>query len=199
MKLWLMSSLLVFVSGARCLSAFAIAPSNVTASRNSSSSPAGMALIEWNPADLLDDRVRIDGEYIIVDGFAFGVATEFQRKLEENWNFATGGIGLTATQYLTSQTLDGLFLKGELNFFATSFEGKKARQSESGTQAWMAVGADAGYRFSFVKRVTGAASYGVRRNLTEFFAPKESSNPHIVRDNIRAWEPRLQLSLGISI
>lgn len=165
----------------------------------SSAGGAGMSLIEWNPADLTQDRIRVDGEYIIIDGFAFGVASEFQRQMNDNWNHSTIGLGITATQYLTSQSMQGLFVKGELDLFGTSYDGKGEWRKESGTQAWMGVGADVGYRFLILGRLTGAASYGVRRNLPSFFSSSEKSTPNVMRDNIRAWDPRVQLCLGVSI
>lgn len=156
------------------------------------------ALIEWNPADLAFGRVRGGGEYVIVDGFAFGGAFEYQKKDEPDWRSASTAVGVTATQYFESQALRGNFLRGEIDVFGTEFSTKK-RGAEKETIFGVNLGADLGYRFSLSERFTGAAAYGVRRVVPDFFATSGDGVEKDFTDNTKRWDFRVQLSLGVTL
>lgn len=171
----------------------------VSASKSGKEGSSGgpFSLVEWNPADLTQNRVRVSSEYMVVDGFAFGIASEFQRESNEKWRQSTVGLGMTATQYLESQSMRGLFAKGECGIFNLSYE---ARNKEgSGSVVGMEFELGLGYRFSLAKNITGAASYGVRRNLPDFFEPDGKSADKPVAENLKPWDVRLNLSLGVAI
>lgn len=173
------------------------APSATKSGSTASSSDGPFSLIEWNPADLLANRVRLASEYIIIDGFAFGVAAEFQRETNEKWRHSTAATGITATQYFESQTMRGTFVKGEADVFHTQYT--IANKSEDKSIFGMGLGLDLGYRFAIAKNFTGAASYGVRRNLPDFFNAKGAPAPKDVTDNMKVWDVRLNLSVGVAL
>lgn len=176
----------------------------VTKDREPSASKSGRSglgtysLVEWNPADLMQDRVRIGTEYVIVDGFAFGVASEYQKRSTQRWRNENVALGLTATQYLESQNMTGTFVKGEFDIFHVSYEGKTGAR-EHGNLFGSSLGADLGYRFLMGRHVTGAAAYGLRRHMPDFFNSGGKPAPKLVTDNMDVWDVRLQLSLGVAL
>lgn len=161
----------------------------------SKSSPA-MSVIEWNPADLNENKIRANMEYIVIDGFAFGVSAEFQKRDEEKWRQSIGALGISATQYFQSQTLSGPFIKGETSVFGTEYE-QILPEKDGGSLFGLGLEANLGYRFDITERFSGAAGYGVRRNLPGFFSADYASVSEVYRNNTRQWEPRINLSLGM--
>lgn len=177
---------------------YALAISSVGKTPGLTKSSKAYSILEWNPADLSSDRVRVNGEYLIFDGFAFGVSTEYQREEKDHWRKTLGGVGVSATQYLQSQSLDGLFIKGEAGLFGAVYE-ERLEETESGNLFGVQLEASGGYRFRLADRVTGAAAYGVRRYMPGFFQFDDSDVPAAYKRNTRLWEPRVVLSLGIAI
>lgn len=154
------------------------------------------SLVEWNPADLLKNRVRVAGEYLLVDGFAFGAAYEYQENQYSSWRYTSMLASITATQYLQSQSLNGPYVKGEFDIY-----GADVSVRESGRNGFVfgsALGADLGYRFAFLERLTGAASYGVRRYIPGFFETRRGTLYEFYDENTNKWEAQVQLALGLS-
>jgi|GEM_PF-669727 len=164
-----------------------------------SASKGPYSVIEWNPADLLWGRVHLSGEYVIVDGFAFGGLAEYQKQNSEKYKHATTAVGVTATQYLESQTLRGSFLRGELAAMGSVFTRKDVEVQEEQGVYGLSLGADLGYRFLISQRFTGAASYGVRRVVPDFFTTQGDSPLEDWQTANKAWSMRVQLALGIAI
>ena len=197
-----------------CTTAFAITweenPPQASAGSGSSSSASKVvlapksakggpyAVLEWNPADLVFNRVRFSGEYVIVDGFAFGGAGEFQQQDRSDWRYATTSVGVTATQYLESQSLRGPYIKGELNTFGTQFNTKKKNAVDQMVYG-VGMGMDLGYRFLIGQSFTGGASYGVRRSVPDFFATSSNNTQKEYVERTRIWDFRVQLNLGVAL
>jgi hypothetical protein len=165
------------------------------------------ALIEWNPADLFFDRLRLQGEYVIVDGFAFGGLAEFQKQRTDAYRHSTFAAGINVIQYFESQTLSGPFVRGEMAGIGTVFERKDAAvpfgqdapvTQEQGVYGLM-MGADLGYRFLLSSRVTGGASYGVRRVVPDFFTTQGDSPIEDWKAQNKVWTARVQATLGLAL
>ena len=167
------------------------------ASSSDVASTGPFGLVEWNPADLMHQRIKIDGEYLIVDGFSFGVLGEYQRKRLEKFEHTTGAFGISATQYFGSQSLKGLFIKGESNVFGTTYKLALEEGNKQGDVFGLGLGADLGYRFVFGNYFTGGASYGVRRIMPNFFDADGTEPPPEYSSHTDLWDVRIQLSLGI--
>ena len=165
----------------------------------SSSSKGPYSVVEWNPADLLWDRVHLSGEYVIVDGFAFGGMAEYQKQSTDKYKHATTAVGVTATQYIESQTLRGTFLRGEIAAMGSVFTRKDVEVQEEQGVYGLSLGADLGYRFLISQRFTGAASYGVRRVVPDFFTTQGDSPLEDWKTANKAWSMRVQLALGLAI
>lgn len=156
------------------------------------------ALLEWNPADLAYNRVRFSGEYVIVDGFAFGGVGEFQQQDKSDWRFSTTAVGVTATQYLESQSLRGPYIKGEINAFGTQFNTKQKNATDQMVYG-VGLGMDLGYRFLIGQNFTGGASYGARRAVPDFFATSGNNTQKEYLERTRIWDFRVQLNLGVAL
>jgi hypothetical protein len=166
--------------------------------------------IEWNPADLLVGRIRLAGEYGIADGFALGTAVELQKQAESDWDQKTFVLTGTTTQYLWSSDMKGLFLKGEGGLFFSSFKDmpdikdKLSYQKVSSYRdefiSGVIIGGDVGYRVPFSSRITGAASYGVRRWMPDFFQKRGMNDvPDSYLSHTNLWDVRVGVSLGITL
>lgn len=156
------------------------------------------AIVEWNPADLLQQRVRLSSEYVVVDGFAFGAAMEYQKQNLPKWTYATAAMGLTATQYFESQALRGPFVRGECDVFGSFFEINRKNAREQSIYG-LNMGLDLGYRFQLGSRITGGAAYGVRRQVPDFFSSGKSPANEDYLDHSRLWDVRVQVSLGVTL
>ncbi len=154
------------------------------------------SLVEWNPADLLKNRVRVAGEYLLVDGFAFGAAVEYQENQYRSWRCTSMLASVTATQYLQSQSLNGPYVKGEFDIYGADVTVRA--NDRNGLVFGSALGADLGYRFAFLEGVTGAASYGVRRYIPGFFETRRGTLYEFYDANTDKWEAQVQLALGLS-
>jgi hypothetical protein len=169
----------------------------ITFSSSAKSGP--FALIEWNPADLLFSRLRFSGEYIIVDGFAFGAMLEYQKQDFEKYQHGTSSMGVTATQYFDSQTLKGPFVKGEMAAMGSVFRIKDAEESQEKAIYGLHLGIEGGYRFSFSDRLTGSASYGARRVVPDFVATQGDGAVKDWVSQNKLWSMRVQVGLGITL
>lgn len=156
------------------------------------------SLFEFNPADLMQSRVRLNGEYIVIDGFAFGGAGECQKIIDSNWTHTNCAIGISATQYLESAGMKGLYLKGEADAYGAIFKINK-KNAKNQTLFGLSLGLDAGYRFQISERITSAAAYGVRRKIPNFFNASDAAAPQEYLDRIDLWEARIQVTLGIAL
>jgi hypothetical protein len=170
---------------------------NATFSSTSKSGP--FALIEWNPADLLFNRLRFSGEYVIVDGFAFGAIAEYQKQDLDKIQHGTTAAGITATQYFDSQTLKGPFLKGEMALMGSVFKLKDVEVSEEKAIYGLHLGVEGGYRFAFSDRLTGSASYGARRVVPDFVATQGDDAAKSWASQNKLWTMRVQVGLGITL
>jgi hypothetical protein len=157
------------------------------------------AVVEWNPADLLFDRVRVQGEYVIVDGFAFGGLAEYQKQSNKDYRHATTAVGVTATQYFESQALRGAFIRGEMAGAGSVFERKDVEISQEQGVYGLSLGADLGYRFLITERLTGGASYGARRVVPDFFGTQGESPMEDWRAHNKVWTMRVQATLGVAL
>jgi hypothetical protein len=157
------------------------------------------AVVEWNPADLLWERLRLSGEYVVIDGFAFGGVAEYQKQDGDKFKHATTAVGLTATQYLESQTLRGSFLRAEFAGMGTVFTRKDVDVRQEQGVYGMSFGADVGYRFAIASRITGAASYGARRVVPDFFTTQGDSPVEDWKSANKLWTMRVGLTLGVTL
>jgi hypothetical protein len=154
--------------------------------------------LEFNPADLLLERIRISGEYVIVDGFSFGGVWEGQKQETESWRHTTVGLGVTASQYFLSQTLNGPFLRGELGGFGSVF---RLNEEDAVDKAVYGInlGLDLGYRMNFGKRFTSHAAYGVRRSVPDFFGTQGRGAMKEYESRTKYWSMRVLIALGFSL
>jgi hypothetical protein len=157
------------------------------------------AVLEWNPADLLWERVHFSGEYVVVDGFAFGGMANYQKQDSETYRHATTSAGVTATQYFESQTLRGPFVRGEFAGTGSVFTRKDVEVAQEQAVYGMSLGADLGYRFAITNRFTGAASYGARRVVPDFFTTQGDSPVEDWKSHNKLWTMRVQLCLGVTL
>ena len=172
---------------------------NGGAGLKSSASKGPYALIEWNPADLMWERIHVSGEYVIVDGFAFGGMAEYQKQSDDKYTHATSAAGVTATQYIESQTLKGTFLRGEMAAMGSIFTRKDVDVQQEQAVYGLSLGADAGYRFLLTQRITGSASYGARRTVPDFFAATGDTPVEDWKTHNKHWTMRVQLALGVTL
>lgn len=156
------------------------------------------SLFEFNPADLIQSRVRLNGEYIVIDGFAFGGAGECQKIVDSNWTHTNCALGISATQYLESAGMKGLYLKGEADAYGAMFKINK-KNAKTQNLFGLSLGLDAGYRFQISERFTSAAAYGARRKIPNFFNASDSPAPQEYLDRVDLWEARIQVTLGIAL
>jgi hypothetical protein len=154
--------------------------------------------LEFNPADLLNERLRITGEYLIVDGFAFGGVFEGQKRGTSLWRHTTLTAGVTASQYFLSQTLNGPFVRGEVGGMGSVF---RLNQSESLDKAVYGAnfGLDLGYRMNFGSRFTSHAAYGVRRAVPDFFGTQGVNAVKEYESRTKNWTMRVLLAMGVSL
>ena len=157
------------------------------------------AVLEWNPADLLWERVHVSGEYVVVDGFAFGGMAHHQKQDGNAYKHATTAVGITATQYLESQTLRGSFLRGEFAGMGSVFTRKDVAVTQEQAVYGMSLGADLGYRFSITNRITGAASYGALRTVPDFFTTQGETPLEDWKAHNKLWTMRVKLALGVTL
>jgi len=166
--------------------------------------------IEWNPADLMAGRIRLAGEYGIADGFALGTGVELQKQADATWNQKTFVLTGTTTQYLWSSDMKGLFLKGEGGLFFSSFKETPIITEQLAYQkvstyrdefiSGVIIGGDIGYRVPFSSRITGAASYGIRRWMPDFFQRRGMNDvPDSYLSHTSLWDVRVGISLGITL
>lgn len=197
MKMFLRTSCLCCVA-LFSLIAKAIQPEPASTVTKKPLTPLGpFTLVEWNPVDLAFSRIHLDGEYIVVDGFAFGAEAEYQKQTDKAYRQSTIVAGVTATQYFRSQTMQGIYLKGGVDVFRSGYQiaGDSSDKSLVGAN----LGLDLGYRLNFARYVTGAVSYGVRRNLPDFFSLDGNRAHPEVDAFIKPWDLRLNLSLGLAL
>ena len=176
-----------------------VPPSPPLSSFSSSAKSGTFALLEWNPADLLFSRLRFSGEYVIIDGFAFGGIFEHQREDKDKFKHGTTAAGVTATQYFDSQTLRGPFVKGEIAAMGSVFTRKDAEEEQEKAIYGLHMGIDGGYRFAFTERITGSASYGARRTVPDFIATQGDKAVQDWLSQNKLWTMRVQVGLGITL
>lgn len=155
--------------------------------------------LDFDPAALKDNRIRFSSEYVITDGFAFGGQLELDKSKTQQLNQQTFLLGLGCSQYFTSQTLKGFFVHGEISPFIMKLDQYRLEETERNYLIGASMGMDAGYRHQFAKKWTSAATYGVRKNLPDFFKPigNETKKASLkVKDE---WEFRVGLTLGVAI
>lgn len=157
------------------------------------------AVLEWNPADLLWERVHVSGEYVVVDGFAFGGMANYQKQNSDAYKHATTSAGVTATQYFESQTLRGPFIRGEFAGMGSVFTRKDVEVTQEQAVYGMSLGADLGYRFAISNRFTGSASYGARRVVPDFFTTQGDSPVEDWKAHNKVWTMRVQVGLGVTL
>jgi hypothetical protein len=156
--------------------------------------------LEFNPADLLSERLRFSGEYLVVDGLSFGGVFEAQRQETDLWRHSTIGASVTLSQYFTSQSLKGPFLRGELGAMGSVFR----VHSEEGNAFDRAVyganlGMDMGYRVNFGNYFTTHAAYGVRRVVPDFFGTQGDQAKSAYEARTKIWTMRVLLALGVAL
>ena len=163
--------------------------------------PAGgsVSFVEWNPADLVFEKLSFAGEYLIVDGFAFGGQAEFQRQAFDNYRHTTSSFGVSATQYFETQTLKGSFLRAEMGAIGSVFEATDGEGTREQAVYGLVMGADLGYRFQLSERITGSASYGARRVVPDFFLTQGDTAERDWNANNRLWTMKVKVGLGVSL
>lgn len=176
-------------------------PARLPSSIGSSSTARSgtFAVVEWNPADLLWERLSVSGEYVVIDGFAFGGMAEYQKQDNEKYKHATTAVGVTATQYLESQTLRGPFLRAQFAGMGSVFTRKDVDVRQEQGVYGVSLGADVGYRFAIASRITGAASYGARRVVPDFFTTQGDSPVEDWKSANKLWTMRVGLTLGVTL
>lgn len=158
-----------------------------------------VALIEWNPADLRNQSVSIRGEYLLIDGIAFGGHVRVTDKEVENFEKAGVMFGGNVTQYLADVSLRGPFLRAEINLFGDQFSARQGDLQESGYVYGATVGGVLGYRYEFSQRIIGSAGYGFVRNLPDFFGTGSSTSNQLYRSDLGEWEFDILASVGVSL
>ncbi len=159
------------------------------------------AFVEWNPAAIKDDTVSLSGEYLVIDGVAFGTAVKVSDKKSDGYQLTSVNVGALATQYFFESTLKGFFLRGEVGFFGDRFravvEEDGSQVEESGFVFGASLGGLAGYRFLLTEHLTGSAGYGVTRNIPDFFKRSSSLNASYIGDK-GDWRFEVLAGLGVS-
>lgn len=163
--------------------------------------PAGpFLLVEWNAMDLAQRRVSIRGEYIAMDGLAFGLSSQYQNYSEKRWSQKLVQLGTSVSQYYQSLSLTQTFLRGEAALFFSQFE-KKGAGVQTEAYRGSTVGASfelvLGYRFVLLKWLSLAPGAGVRRVVPDFFYNQESNGGRVFSDHENLWQPRVEFSVGV--
>jgi hypothetical protein len=175
----------------------------MASSNLSGGSDGPMAFVEWNPAAIREQTVAVSGEYLVVDGVAFGAllqVTDFDRS---QYSRTSVQLGASVTQYPFSSTLNGLYLRGTASVFGDQFRAVQPEEEgdivESGMVFGAAFGAQAGYRFMFTEHITGSAGYGLVRNVPEFFSSSISDLNSAYRSERGEWRLDVHAGIGVSL
>lgn len=177
------------------------------ADSQSSSGRDQFAFVEWNPAALKEKTLQIGGEYLILDGVAFGTLIKVRDSDEDSIELTSGSLGATVTQYFFSQTLQGLFVRGDASLFldryryergANSDRSLNERVRESGYNTGVSLGLMSGYRAALTNHLTGSAGYGVVRNIPDFFDSSSAIHRSRYAGYKGDWRFEVQVGVGVS-
>lgn len=173
----------------------------------SSSSSGTFAFVEWNPAALKDNTAQVNGEYLILDGVAFGTLIKAKDSDDSEVKLTSVSVGATLTQYFFEQTLEGLFARGDVSVFFDRYryvEGVESNRSfaepveRSGYNTGASLGLLAGYRASLTDHITGSAGYGVIRHIPDFFDKSIADKGGRYVGYKGDWRLEVQVGLGVS-
>ncbi len=156
-------------------------------------------LVEWNAADIAARRGSIRGEYVAMDGVAFGLSSFYQSRVVGDWKQKVVGAGASVAQYYQSLSLRGFFLRGEAALYFAQFEQNgcvSVEESRSGRTVGFAFDLVPGYRFVLSKYITATPALGVRRIVPDFFETRESIDGRTFSNHEGVWQPRIELSVG---
>jgi hypothetical protein len=186
----------------------AAAPNGISAT-GSGGSAGVFSFVEWNPAALKEKTVQLNGEYLILDGVAFGTLVKVTDVNEDGVELRTFALGGTVTQYFFSQTLDGLFLRGDVSVFLDQYKvvgsdpslsavDRSIRVQDSGYNTGASLGLLGGYRAKLTEHITGSAGYGVVRNLPDFFRSGSAGLQSRYAGFKGDWRFEVQVGVGVS-
>jgi hypothetical protein len=162
--------------------------------------PGPFLLAEWNVFDLATRRFSIRGEYVAMDGVAFGVGTFYQDFVKKEWKQKSVYAGASVSQYYQSLTLRESFLRGEAGLMLSRFENSGAVSvGEASRGATVAAVFDllSGYRFVLWDSMIVTPGIGVRRIVPDFFAMSEGVAGHTFAAHEKVWQPRVEFSVGV--
>lgn len=173
----------------------------------SDTGPGPFAFIEWNPAAIKDKTVGINGEYMVVDGVAFGGLIKLSDVRTEHTSLRSASLGLSVTQYFTEDYLSGLFARGDFSVFFDQYRVKEQigtdrypeYEVESGLNPGVSLGALLGYRFMFTRRITGSAGYGAIRNIPTFFQGVSSGMASAYTGQKGDWRFEVHAGIGVAL
>jgi hypothetical protein len=159
-------------------------------------------LVEWNAVDVAVRRASLRGEYVAMDGVAFGMSTQYQNYFSGEWHQKVVQLGASVSQYYQSLSLRQLFLRGDAALFFAQFEnGAQGNLDEvtRGRTLGAAFELVSGYRFVLWDRLTLTPSLGVRRIVPDFFAMREGSQGRTFAAHEKVWQPRVEFAVGFGI
>ncbi len=166
-----------------------------------------LAFVEWNPAALKDHTAQVNGEYLVLDGVAFGTLVKVRDFEDERERLTSVSLGATLTQYFFEETLQGLFLRGDASLVVDKYrvevgvDGDRSlgeRLEEKGYNTGLNLGLMSGYRAALTNHLTGSAGYGVVRSIPDFFdgRPTQASRRYSTYND--TWRFEVQVGLGVS-
>jgi hypothetical protein len=156
-------------------------------------------LVEWNSVDVAVRRASLRGEYVAMDGVAFGVSSQYQNYFHGEWHQKVVQVGASVSQYYQSLSLRQFFLRGEAALFFAQFEnGAQSGLDEvtRGRTLGAAFELVPGYRCVLWDRLILTPSLGVRRIVPDFFAMREGVHGRTFALHEKVWQPRVEFSVG---